>query len=198
MAECRNKLTAKFGCTQCSIDSMIIALFCFIQFLVACVVSIWTTSMRQDNLFDTGTMVWLPQILLSDLAKFRFKSTRAKTQANTTKPQQCGIHLWYAEGQCRLILLVPDSKIHGANMGPTCPVGPRWAPCWPHELCYLGCHTFPIAELNWPLRIIQILECARLVLKSSQSPRNVASCLVACKISTRQERYTSNIAFRNL
>ena len=29
----------------------------------------------------------------------------------------------------------PDSKVHGANMGPT---GPRWAPCWPHELCYLG------------------------------------------------------------
>ena len=24
---------------------------------------------------------------------------------------------------------------HGANLGPT---GPRWAPCRPHELCYLG------------------------------------------------------------
>ena len=23
-----------------------------------------------------------------------------------------------------------------AHLGPT---GPRWAPCWPHELCYLGC-----------------------------------------------------------
>ena len=22
-----------------------------------------------------------------------------------------------------------DSKVHGANMGPT---EPRWAPCWPH------------------------------------------------------------------
>ena len=33
----------------------------------------------------------------------------------------------------------PESKVHGANMGPR---GPRWAPCWPHELCYLGnnCH----------------------------------------------------------
>ena len=29
----------------------------------------------------------------------------------------------------------PDSKVHGANMGLT---GPRWAPCWPHELCCLG------------------------------------------------------------
>ena len=24
---------------------------------------------------------------------------------------------------------------HGAHLGPT---GPRWAPCWPHEHCYLG------------------------------------------------------------
>ena len=28
-----------------------------------------------------------------------------------------------------------ESKVHGANMGPT---GPRWAPSWPHENCYLG------------------------------------------------------------
>ena len=26
---------------------------------------------------------------------------------------------------------------HGAHTGPT---GPRWAPCWPHEPCYLGCY----------------------------------------------------------
>ena len=33
----------------------------------------------------------------------------------------------------------PDSKVHGANMGPILGLtGPRWAPCWPHELCYLG------------------------------------------------------------
>ena len=24
-----------------------------------------------------------------------------------------------------------------AHLGPT---GPRWAPCWPHDLCYLGCY----------------------------------------------------------
>ena len=36
-------------------------------------------------------------------------------------------------------LHVPDSKVHGANTGPT--GGPRWAPCWPHKPCYLGwCH----------------------------------------------------------
>ena len=25
--------------------------------------------------------------------------------------------------------------LHGAHLGPT---GPRWAPCWPHDPCYLG------------------------------------------------------------
>ena len=27
---------------------------------------------------------------------------------------------------------------HGAHLGPT---RPMWAPCWPHEPCYLGCDT---------------------------------------------------------
>ena len=27
---------------------------------------------------------------------------------------------------------------HGAHLGP---VGPRWAPCWPHEPCYQGYQT---------------------------------------------------------
>ena len=29
----------------------------------------------------------------------------------------------------------PGSKVHGAHLGTT---GPRWAPCWPRELCNLG------------------------------------------------------------
>ena len=53
---------------------------------------------------------------------------------------------------------------HGAHLGPT---GPRWAPCWSHELCYLGNHrnlwesksyrlrwshtnhSLPTKRLNW-------------------------------------------------
>ena len=37
--------------------------------------------------------------------------------------------------QIKLINLYPDSKVHEAHLGPT---GPRWASCWPHQLCYLG------------------------------------------------------------
>ena len=54
------------------------------------------------------------------------------------------LHLWLSQlggclqvgpSQVGMFQNYPDSKVHGANMGPT---GPRWAPCWPHELCYLG------------------------------------------------------------
>ena len=39
--------------------------------------------------------------------------------------------------------ILPDNKVHGANMGSIPGVnlgstGSRWDPCWPHELCYLG------------------------------------------------------------
>ena len=30
---------------------------------------------------------------------------------------------------------VPNNKVNGAHLGPT---RPRWAPCWPHEPCYMG------------------------------------------------------------
>ena len=33
---------------------------------------------------------------------------------------------------------------HGAHLGPT---GPRWAPCLPHELCYLGRYITPVHTL---------------------------------------------------
>ena len=32
-----------------------------------------------------------------------------------------------------VVFLFPDCNVHGAHLGP---VGPRWAPCWPHEPCY--------------------------------------------------------------
>ena len=44
---------------------------------------------------------------------------------------------------------------HGGHLGPT---GPRWAPCWPHELCYLGCSPgliFP-DKIRFPLHSIHI------------------------------------------
>ena len=30
------------------------------------------------------------------------------------------------------------ARFMGPIWGPSGPTGPRWAPCWPHELCYLG------------------------------------------------------------
>ena len=45
----------------------------------------------------------------------------------------------------------PDSKVHGAHLGP---VGPRWAPCWPHEPCYQGCVIPQIVALGAPRGLV--------------------------------------------
>ena len=61
-------------------------------------------------------------------------------------------------GQTGTKLGSPDSKVHGANTGPT---GPRWTPCWPHELYYLGIPT--------PCNIVgSLLKCHRFSPKCSQ------------------------------
>ena len=49
-------------------------------------------------------------------------------------PQLMGVR-WVCSVHHLLTHHSPDSKVHGAHLGLT---GTRWAPCWPHELCYLG------------------------------------------------------------
>ena len=52
--------------------------------------------------------------------------------------------------------IVAMSLLIARFMGPTWahlgPTEPRWAPCWPHELCYLGNHVFRHACFH-PVRI---------------------------------------------
>ena len=70
------------------------------------------------------------------LFKSFFKLTTKKTSKNRN-----GGPLWSSWGQ------------HGAHLGP---VGPRWAPCWPHEPCYQGWidsgkTTYSTLEKLWPI-----------------------------------------------
>ena len=52
----------------------------------------------------------------------------------------------------KLIIGIPDSKIHVAIMGSTWVL---WAPCWPHEPCYQGyvmvCCLFDVKPLPDPI-----------------------------------------------
>ena len=73
---------------------------------------------------------------------------------HTTKTQQlCHVQKFiairlspYLERQS----LYPDNKVHGGQHGAHLgPVGPRWAPCWPHEPCYRGIEIEPIELQNW-------------------------------------------------
>ena len=55
---------------------------------------------------------------------------------------RCDIQHYHYEKKRPLVSKKPKccrpshfSRIYGACLGP---VGPRWAPCWPHESCYQG------------------------------------------------------------
>ena len=53
----------------------------------------------------------------------------------------------------------PDSKAHGANMGPTWVLS---APCWPHEPCYLGLHALQVmTEYQGLTRKLSTLDISR-------------------------------------
>ena len=56
---------------------------------------------------------------------------------------QCMNALWRFISNTELptlgqFITIPDSKVHGSNMGPTWVLS---APCWPHEPCYQGWST---------------------------------------------------------
>ena len=57
-------------------------------------------------------------------------------------------HLWWCHSW-----LQGSWGQHEAHLGPT---GPRWAPCWPHEICYIGWYVstfglWALCEFNWDL-----------------------------------------------
>ena len=49
---------------------------------------------------------------------------------------------------------------HGVHLGPT---GPRWAPCWPHELCYLWLSTYVMTMRS-------LTDCTDRVVRSVDQP----------------------------
>ena len=78
-----------------------------------------------NGFFDIHMRAISQDILMISICNISLKITFVKNY--------CGIsHRPVSE---TLPTIAPDSKVHGAHLGPT---GPRWAPCWPHELCYLG------------------------------------------------------------
>ena len=54
---------------------------------------------------------------------------------------------------CTCINASPDSKVHGANMGP---FRPRWAPYWPHEPCYQGVTCYLLPHWCWFMNYLDV------------------------------------------
>ena len=68
--------------------------------------------------------------------------------------------------------MYPDSKVHGANMGHHLgPVGPRWAPWWPHEPCYQS------IEPSGSVIIVQYSSCHHNMVNFLQNTEIYNACL---------------------
>ena len=63
------------------------------------------------------------------LGKHRSGSTVVPDSTKPLHEPMVNFHPWVS---------VPDSKVHGTNMGP---IRGRQNPCWPHDLCDLGWHS---------------------------------------------------------
>ena len=58
------------------------------------------------------------------------------------EPSVRGSQWWQVNRWILFGKVYPDSKVHGAYVGPTGGrQGPRWDPFWPHDPCYLGSIT---------------------------------------------------------
>ena len=78
---------------------------------------------------------------------------------------------------------IPDSKVHEANTGPSGADRTQVGPCWPHELCYLGCCIYPtIHRFHIPQSIILHQQCAHVCTLLLVNGALWGICLTCCGI----------------
>ena len=91
----------------------------------------------------------------------------------------------------------PDSKVHGAHLGP---VGPRCAPCWPHEPCCLGSYNqVPNVIDPWYTRVWRFRHYTCNDCKISiqyRGPRSGLSWASTCICASQLYNYQDSNAVR--
>ena len=122
--------------------------------------SIWNETLK--NLIEKINKTWILTVSAELSACFFFCPATGQSRVIVNRPS-------------RLPAIVkgsglPDNKVHGAHLGPT---GPRWAPCWPYEPCYLGASHQGIALMSLVqvfslfllcIMYIRLIECALTLL----------------------------------
>ena len=80
----------------------------------------------------------------------------------------------------------PDSKVHGANMGPTGSCRPQMGPCWPHEPCYQGTDgAAPLGpETSAGTVIITSINVAWLILRADACKMDIFKEIILLPIWT--------------
>ena len=89
----------------------------------------------------------------------------------------------------------PENKVHGAHLGP---VGPRRAPCWPHEPCYQGtvaCWSAVLwVEIAGPLLYLHYSIC---LWKNYTSSSNISSMYKESRIGRKELHQQDHIHIRH-
>ena len=90
------------------------------------------------------------------------------------------------------------ARFMGPTWGPLGPTGPRWAPCWPHEPCYLGVHvnkTLPkctdtgvISIFNLSNKIMDYYYSCECQMKSSQT-KAVSTVVCSAEVKAWMNNY---------
>ena len=134
--------------------------------MLLCIMSLWYISYHDGKVITENKTVHL--LFVDDHGSDSFgnleKYFTAKLKSRLLTFNFAVAIGWWIDGFCNFVTVLfislifwsfkmhiglrnPDSKVHGANMGPT---GPRWAPCLPHELCCLGIFVLAINTLKLP------------------------------------------------
>ena len=86
-----------------------------------------------------------------------------------------------ADAMRSLYFIIADNKVHAANMGTTWGrQGPRWAPCWPHEFCFLRYNS------NWADRYLT----TRLCNIKHDFENNVETCKIPTTAPVNERNMT--------
>ena len=142
--------------------------------------------------------MWTKYISVTDLDLIsRIISTRLQLIEIVVKPNWHyylfrGVCVWWelfhqmSDGKNNRGLYALDVSLIVRFMGPTRahlgPTGPRWAPCWHHELCYLGTVKTPITQVSHaPGHVTG--ECCLWVLIQLRCRANIISSKPFCCIT---------------
>ena len=118
----------------------------FLLSFIECMYFWWVLSL---TLWQSSRCFGAVEVTVKDMDKLDKYKNHDKTQQGTNRLHISSVVLYDAWKQS-------SWGQHGAHLGPT---GPKWAPCWPKEPCYLGWWTLFKRSQTPTINFIVIMFC---------------------------------------